>query len=73
MNWRAQPLTSLETIIELLSHTTTDAGLQVTAVVDHNRYPLGVKVSDDEMKKINIIRYAFHGEWNYTIKPQSSS
>lgn len=73
MNWRAKPLTSLETIIELLSHTTTDAGLQVTAMVDHNRYPLGVKVSDDEMKKINIIRDVFHGEWNYTIKPQSSS
>lgn len=70
INWRAKPLTSLETIIELLSHTKTDAGLSVTAVIDKNIYPIGVKVSDEEMKKINIIRDEFHGDWNYTIKPQ---
>ena len=70
INWRGKPLTSLETIIELLNHTTTKEGLTVTAVVDKNIYPIGVKVTDQEMKKLNIIRAAFHGEWNYTIKPQ---
>lgn len=70
INWRAKPLTSLETIIELLSHTKTDEGLRVTAVVDKNIYPIGVKVSDEEMKKLNIVRNTFHGEWNYTIHPQ---
>lgn len=70
LNWRAKPLISLETIIELLSQTKTDAGLSVTAVVDKNKYPTGVKVSDEEMKKLNIIRNAFHGDWNYTIQPQ---
>jgi hypothetical protein len=70
MNWRGRPLTSLETIIELLSHTKTDKGLTVTAIVDKNIYPTGVKVTDDEMKKLNILRDEFHGEWNYTIKPQ---
>jgi len=69
INWRGRPLTSLETIIELLSHTTTTKGLTVTAVIDTNIYPVGVKVSDDEFKQFNIIRDAFHGEWNYTIKP----
>lgn len=72
INWRAKPLTSLETIIELLSHTTTQAGLTVTAVVDKNAYPTGVKVSDQEMATLNIIRDSFHGEWNYTIKPQEN-
>ena len=70
MNWRGRPLTSLETIIELLSHTKTNEGLTVTAIVDKNIYPTGVKVTDDEMKKLNIIRDEFHGDWNYTIKPQ---
>jgi len=70
INWRAKPLTSLETIIELLSHTKTTEGLVVTAVVDKNIYPIGVKVTDEEMEKINIIRNDFHGDWNYTIKPQ---
>ena len=67
INWRAKPLTSLETIIELLSHTKTTEGLVVTAVVDKNIYPIGVKVTDEEMEKINIVRNDFHGDWNYII------
>jgi hypothetical protein len=70
INWRGKPLTSLETIIELLSHTKTDEGLKVTAVIDKNIYPIGVKVSDKEMSSLNIIHDVFHGEWNYTLKPQ---
>lgn len=70
INWRGKPLTSLETIIELLSHTTTTAGLTVTAVVDQNIYPIGVKVTDEVMKQINITRNEWHGEWNYTIRPK---
>lgn len=70
INWRAQPLTSLETIIELLNHTTTKEGLTIQAMVDQHMYPTKIKVSDDEFNKLNIIRNDFHGEWNYTIKPQ---
>ena len=70
INWRAKPLTSLETIIELLSHTKTKEGLTVTAIVDMNIYPTGVKVSKEEMEQLNIIRDDFHGDWNYTIKPR---
>ncbi len=70
INWRARPLVSLETIIELLSSTTTAQGLTVTAVVDQNTYPTGVKVSDKEFNKININRNKFHGDWNYSISPQ---
>ncbi|MDO8873193.1 MAG: hypothetical protein Q7V05_10755, partial [Methanoregula sp.] len=36
---------------------------------DENKYPRGVKISDAEMKMINIVRDHFHGEWNYTISP----
>lgn len=70
INWRARPLTSFETIIELLSHTKTTQGLVVTAVIDTHMYPVGVKVTDEEMQRLNIVRNAFHGDWNYTIKPQ---
>jgi hypothetical protein len=69
INWRGKPLTSLETIIELLSHTTTQQGLTVTAVVDQNSYPTGIKVSDEEMSRLNIERDTFHGDWNYTMRP----
>jgi len=70
INWRATPLTSLETMIELLSHTKTKEGLAVTAMVDKRVYPTGVKVPDEEMKKLNITRNEFHGDWNYIIRPQ---
>ena len=70
INWRAKPLTSLEVVLELLSHTTTKEGLEVTAVKDGNTYPTGLKITDEELAALNIVRDAFHGEWNYTIKPQ---
>lgn len=72
INWRAKPLTSLETIIELISHTSTKEGLTVKAVVDQNQYPLKIKVTDAEMKQLNIQRDDFHPEWNYTIKPHDN-
>lgn len=70
LNWRANPLTSLEVVLELLSHTTTKEGLTVTAIKDSHTYPTGIKVSDEELLALNLSRDAFHGEWNYTIKPQ---
>jgi hypothetical protein len=70
INWRAKPLTSLEVVLELISHTKTKEGLEVTALKDSNVYPTGIKVSDDELVALNLSRNSFHGEWNYTIKPQ---
>jgi hypothetical protein len=67
---RAKPLTSLEVVLELISHTTTQEGLTVTAIKDSNTYPTGIKVSDEELAALNLSREPFHGEWNYTIKPQ---
>ena len=72
INWRAKPLISLETIIELLNHTTTKEGLTVTAMVDQHIYPTKIKVPDDEFNALNLVRDSFHGEWNYTIKPQGN-
>lgn len=69
-NWRAKPLTSLEVVLELISHTTTTEGLVVTALKDSPTYPTGPKVTDEELAALNLVRNAFHGEWNYTIKPQ---
>ncbi len=72
INWRGKPLTSFETVIELISHTTTKQGLTVTAVKDSNSYPTGIKVSDEDLATLNIKREPFHGDWNYTIQPQES-
>jgi hypothetical protein len=71
MNWRAQPLVSYRVIVDLISATTTDAGLTVACELDNNTYPKGIVVTDQEMSQINILRNEFHGEWNYTIRPQN--
>jgi hypothetical protein len=63
-NWRARPLASYRTIIELISATTTKTGLTVRCELDTGQYPKGIVVSDPEMTAINIKRAEFHGEWN---------
>lgn len=68
-NWRGKPLVSYATAINLISATTTKNGLSVHSVFDNNTYPTGIKISDQEFNKINIIRNKFRGDLNYTIKP----
>ena len=72
INWRAKPLTSLEVVVELISHTTTEEGLTVTALKDSKTYPTGTKVTDEELAALHLLRDTFHGEWNSTILPQAS-
>ena len=70
MNWRGRPLTSFQTVLNLISATTTGAGLTVKAALDSNEYTKGIKITDAQMRMIDISRDEFHGEWNYTINPQ---
>jgi hypothetical protein len=67
LNWRGQPLISHEVVIDLIESTTTKNGLRVRAILDTNRYPKGIKVSDAELKALSYHPESFHGEWNYTI------
>jgi Rhodopirellula transposase DDE domain len=69
-NWRAKPLISIEVIINLIANTTTEKGLKVGAKVDEQQYHKGIKITDQEMKELNINRNEFRGEWNYTISPK---
>jgi Rhodopirellula transposase DDE domain len=72
MNWRGRPLASHEVVVELIGATRTSAGLHVRAELDRGSYPLGVKVSDQELAAVPISRHDWHGEWNYTILPQAA-
>ena len=71
-NWRGEPLRDYETIVRLIARTTTAKGLKVTCRLDRRKYPTGRKVTDEEMKRVNLERNKFHGDWNYTIRPQST-
>jgi transposase len=70
MNWRGRPLVSHEVVVKLIGATMNKSGLRVRAKLDKRKYPLKVKVSDKEMKTLNIEPHTFHGEWNYTVKPR---
>jgi len=70
-NWRGKPLISHQVIVQLIGATTTKAGLKVRCQLDPATYPAGIKVSDEELATVNIIRHPFHGEWNYTISPKT--
>ena len=71
-NWRGKPLVSHLVILSLIGSTKTSTGLTVSCDIDRNSYPRGIKVTNEKMAAINIERHAFHGEWNYTIKPQTA-
>ena len=69
-NWRGRPLTSHEVIVNLISNTTTEAGLRIQAAMDPGKYPTGIKVSDEEMAALRLEKNDFHGEWYYAIRPR---
>jgi hypothetical protein len=68
-NWRGEPLRDYETVIRLIAGTTTAKGLKVTCRLDHRKYPVGRKITNEEFVQINLKPDNFHGEWNYTILP----
>jgi len=68
-NWRGEPLRDYETIVNLISKTTTAKGLKVICRLDRRKYPTGRKVTDEEMKRVNLKRNPFQGNWNYVIRP----
>jgi len=70
MNWRGRPLTSHDVIVSAIAATTTRAGLTVRAELDPGSYPEGVKVSDQQMAALPLDRHDWHGDWNYTLRPE---
>ena len=70
-NWRGEPLRDYETAVGLIAGTTTAKGLKVSCRLDHLKYPVGRRITDDEFAQVNLKPENFHGEWNYTIYPNS--
>jgi hypothetical protein len=70
-NWRGRPLTDRAAVVELIAATTTKTGLKIECALDTRTYEKGIKVSNAEMKLLNIQGDAFHSEWNYTVTPRT--
>lgn len=71
-NWRGRPLRTFESVVELIGSTRTKKGLRVTANLDEEQYPKGVRISDSEMNELQLHRNDFRGEWNYQLKKRQT-
>ena len=58
-------------MVELIGATTTKTGLKVECTLDPRVYEKGIKVSDAEMRALDIRGDTFHPEWNYTVMPRT--
>lgn len=70
-NWRGRPLLTRQIVVKLIGSVTTEHGLRVRAALDERTYDPGIKVTDEQLAAVSIERDAFHGEWNYRIRPRN--
>jgi len=60
---------SHEVVVKLIATTKTRTGLRVKAQLDRRKYPPKIKVSEEDLRSVNLKRHEFHGDWNYTVSP----
>jgi len=68
-HWAGQPLLDLETMLNFIRTTKTQSGLTVTAYLIPGNYPTGIKISDQEMRQLNLVKHETLGCWNYRLHP----
>jgi len=67
--WQQRTLRSLAIMLAYVRGTTTETGLEVRASVTRKTYKTKIKISDQEMKGLNLERHKTCPKWNYTIRP----
>jgi len=71
-NWAGEPLTDIDKILNFIRTTKTETGLTVNAYLLPKSYATGIKVSDAEMRQLNLLPHDMLGRWNYTVRPAQS-
>ena len=59
-----------DVVVNLIENTRTKSGLTIRSELYENSYPMGQRVSDEQMEALNLKRDRFHGEWNYMLTPR---
>lgn len=72
INWKGEPLISYETVINLISTTTTRSGLKIVAELNRKSYETGIKISEEQMLSLSIQRHEKQPQWNYTLLPRAN-
>jgi hypothetical protein len=58
---------AIQTRIEAVLPTLNEYQRRRFCVIDESDYVIGIKVSDEEPERLNIVNADFHGEWNYSL------
>ncbi len=69
-HWAGQPLTDYPTIVRLIGETKTQTGLRVLCALSRQDYPTKIKVSDEQMAALDLLKHPILPEWNYTLLPR---
>jgi hypothetical protein len=73
INWAGKPLRTFDIMLAYIRGTETTTGLTVKASLLEGVYEKGQRVSDAEMKMLNLERHEVCPKWNYTIRPRSDT
>jgi hypothetical protein len=68
-HWAAEPLVSYEKMLDFIRTTSTKTGLAVTAYLDRNDYPTGLKPDPRLISSLALKPGKILPLWNYTIAP----
>jgi hypothetical protein len=69
-HWAGQPLTDYPTLVRLIGETKTKTGLRVRCTLSSKDYPTKIKVSDEQMAALDLLKHPILPEWNYTLLPR---
>lgn len=69
-HWAGQPLIDYPTILRLVGGTKTKTGLKVDCALSTKHYPTKIKVSDAQMRELDLLKHPILPNWNYTLLPR---
>ena len=69
-NWAGEPLTDIDKALNFIRTTKKRSGLVVNAQLLADNYDKGIRISDKQMKLLNLARHLTLGRWNYTLHPE---
>ena len=71
-HWSGQPLSDYETIVRLIGGTRTQTGLVVNCTLNTRHYPTDVRISNQRMEQLDLLKHPDLPEWNYTLLPRTT-
>lgn len=71
-HWAGQPLDTYDTILRLIGETKTQTGLTVRSCLVSKHFPTGIKISNDQMAQLSLVKHRILPDWNYTLYPRKN-